>query len=73
MDHGPEVGPLLEVCPFEVEGVGVLQGVLEAGEGSGLGEEVEGYARERCLRDTAVSDNTVERRRQANSSSLRPS
>lgn len=44
VDHGPEVGPLLEVRPLEVERVGALQGVLEAGEGCGLGEEVEGYA-----------------------------
>lgn len=46
VDHGPEVRPLLEVGPLEIEGVGALQGVLEAGEGCGLGEEVECYARE---------------------------
>lgn len=49
VDHGPEVGPLLEIGPLEVERVGAFQGVLEAGVGCGLGEEVEGYARERCL------------------------
>lgn len=55
LDHGPEVGPLLEVGPLEVERVGALQGVLEAGEGGGLGEEVEGYASKGCLWDNAVS------------------
>lgn len=55
MDHGPEVGPLLEVGPLEVERVGAFQGVLDSGEGGGLGEEVEGYASKGCLWNHAVS------------------
>lgn len=37
VNHGPEVGPLLEVGPLEVERVGASEGFLEAGEGFGLG------------------------------------
>lgn len=51
VDHSPEVWPLLEVCPLEVERVGAFQGVLEAGEGGGLRKEVVGDASQGCLRD----------------------
>jgi hypothetical protein len=49
VDHGPEVWPLLKICPLELERVGAFQGVLEAGEGGGLGQEVVSDASEGCL------------------------
>lgn len=48
-DHGPEVGPLLQVCPLEAERVSAFEGVLEAVECGGLGEEVVSDASKRCL------------------------
>lgn len=36
VDHGPEVGSLLEVRPLQVERIGAFQGLLEPGEGAGL-------------------------------------